>query len=449
MPPSAIRSWMTERAKTIGAFDALTRRNPLYYGVARACFDRLAAASLDERARWEAKRLEQILAVASRSAYGRAVRGGGELESWPILEKSTLREQPETLLAMPAWRTVTATTSGTTGSPVRLHRSFASIAAEQASYDRVLSLVWVGALYEARMAVLMDDVIKDPNDHRPPYWRRTNAGRRLMLSSRHISARTALAYADAIEAFAPDWMFALPPATEHLAMLLLREGRRVKIPVIVSTSEVLTPGARRVITDAFGCTVVDRYGGAERVACAYGVREEEYYFLPGYSRVELRHCLDDGPTALYEVIGTGLWNTAMPLVRYRTGDLVRLPAGLSVDDVEHVRLGGAPFLGIVGRTADYLWTPDGARLSNLGHVPTGVEHIVRLQLIQEELDRVRILVVPAKGFSLTDEARLLRNARTVMPGSMRLTVEVVDEVERTARGKTPYLIRRREPPPLV
>ena len=48
--------------------------------------------------------------------------------------------------------------------------------------------------------------------------------------------------------------------------------------------------------------------------------------FPGYSFIEFLPHSPDPDDQLWEIVGTGLWNTAMPLVRYRTGDLVRLPA---------------------------------------------------------------------------------------------------------------------------
>ena len=51
----------------------------------------------------------------------------------------------------------------------------------------------------------------------------------------------------------------------------------------------------------------------------------------------------------------------MPLVRYRTGDLMRLRAG---SDPIAVAYGVEPFLGVVGRTDDYLVAPDGGGWSH-------------------------------------------------------------------------------------
>ena len=68
-----------------------------------------------------------------------------------------------------------------------------------------------------------------------------------------------------------------------------------------------------------------------------------YRFLPGYSRVELVPFAQEGASTLYEIVGTSLWNLAMPLVRYRTGDLVSLPAAWGAAELRKSRSALRPF----------------------------------------------------------------------------------------------------------
>jgi phenylacetate-CoA ligase len=146
---------------------------------------------------------------------------------------------------------------------------------------------------------------------------------------------------------------------------------------------------------------------------------------------------------LYEIVGTTLWNRAMPLVRYRAGDYIKLPHDLTPQQIEAICLGAVSFEGILGRKDDtWLLAPDGRRLTAIDHIPRDVEHVVRMQIIQERLDYIRILVLPAPGFSDIDKEQILRNAYQKLPKSMQITIEVVDELVRTAQMKTPFVIRR-------
>jgi hypothetical protein len=68
--------------------------------------------------------------------------------------------------------------------------------------------------------------------------------------------------------------------------------------------------------------------------------------------------------------------------------------------------------------------------------------VERIQVIQESVHEVSILVVAVPGYCDEDEAHLLRNARRRLPQSMRVVVHRTKQLERTALGKTPFVIHR-------
>lgn len=158
--------------------------------------------------------------------------------------------------------------------------------------------------------------------------------------------------------------------------------------------------------------------------------------------MELIPSEEEEDAVLYEVVGTNLWNRKMPLVRYRTGDLIRLPKGLSTSQIEAICYGVEPFGGVLGRQGDYLVSPDGAHLMGIDHIPRDVEHVVRMQVIQESPYRVRILVVAAEGFNEQDRQQILHNAALKLPAEMQVEVEVVQELVRTVQNKVPFIIRK-------
>ncbi len=423
--------------------DLLLRRNPLFYPAALRLFDRLESASLEERKRFTTERLHLILQAASRTRYGRKAGAGHNLSDWPLLEKSSVRDDPLAFVLPPAWLSSPASTSGTTGLPLKLYRSFSSVAMEQASIDRLILAKGINPR-TARTAVLRGDNIKDPADRQPPFWKFVAGGRRMVMSSNHLSPRTIDAYHAALQAFAPDCLMAYPTSLESLCRLLQDAGMCLQIPLVVTSSETLTPHTRRLAQQVLGAELVDYYGQAERVAFAYSFREGEYRFLPGYALVELLPVGEEDGMVLYEIVGTNLWNLRMPLVRYRTGDLIRLPAGLSEAHRESICYGVEPFGGLLGRNGDYLVAPDGAHLMGIDHIPRDVEHVVRMQVIQDSLHRVRILVVASAGFGERDRQQILHNAALKLPAEMQVEVEVVEELVRTAQNKIPFVIRQFE-----
>lgn len=427
------------RLKRLDLSDRLLRRNPLYYGRARReleSFERLDGE--DARRQWQHRRLRRLLEAAGRSEYGRRLGSPRYLGDWPILEKEAVREHPERFLTGVSRITAPASTSGTTGTPLSLRRSLASVAFEQAVLDDLVRRAGVEPA-GCRGAVLRGDDIKDPADRQPPFWRLANGGRRLIFSSNHLDAETLDAFLDALGRYAPQVLFAYPTVLESLCTLMLERGLTLAIPLTVCGSEVLTGETCELARRALGTRVVNYYGQAERVAWADGDPESGYRFLPSYGTVELRFAESEAAGDIHDVIGTGLWNEAMPLVRYVTGDRIRIRPGSSAAAVAE---GRERFLEILGRCGDYILAPSGARLLGIDHIPRDVPHVVRAQFIQDSADSVTLLIVAAPGFDDACRQRLLDHARLKLPPSMRLRIETTNRLVRNSAGKAPLVIRQ-------
>ncbi len=426
--------------KRLDVGETLVRRNPLYFPGAARRFAWLATAPLAERRKWTARRLSRLLRIAARTPYGRRVGAGADLEGWPLLEPAMVRERPGDHMR-PGWWTIHSSTGGTTGIPLPLSRSPQSVAVEQAALDHLLRARGVDPR-RARVAVLRGDDIKEPDDLEPPFWRPVLGGRRLIFSSNHLNSKTLPAYLEALRAFAADYWWVYPTTLESLIRLGGTSNARPRVPLILSSSEVLSAWCRSAAHAAFGAQVIDYYGQAERAAFAYSLEPGAWTFLPGYAHVELiPHPAEPGE-ARYEIAGTGLWNQAMPLPRYRTGDLIRAPAPLTSAEIEETTLGVRPFCGVLGRDGDILIAPDGARLTGIDHFHRGVDHIVRVQVVQDGPARVEVRVIPTADFGDADRARLLSNVRLKVPSTMEVEIRLVDALEHTPLGKTPFVIRR-------
>jgi phenylacetate-CoA ligase len=150
----------------------------------------------------------------------------------------------------------------------------------------------------------------------------------------------------------------------------------------------------------------------------------------------------NSPYRQYEIVGTSFWNEILPLVRYRTGDLIRVPAAWGSAELEELALGIRTFEGVLGRQQEIIVCPQPVRLSGVGCIPRAVDNVIRLQLVQERLDAVRVLVLPTPEFAANDASNLLANVRARVPDDVDVTVEIVSRLERTPRGKTPLIVHR-------
>jgi phenylacetate-CoA ligase len=435
-----------DRLKRNVVGENLVRRNPFYYERSRRVVDRLEQMGFEGRRRRSREILARTLVAARRSDYGQAVGGTDELASWPLLDKELLRDRLGAFTTRREWFSAPANTGGTSGVPLKLVRSLDGVVFEQASIDRMVRGLGLDPR-RARTAVLRGDHLQDPRALLSPDGVSANGGRARIFSAHSVSAENASRLVDALERFAPQLVVAYPSALEALCRVLAQDGRRLRIPAVLVSSERFKPEAWELARDVLGSRIADYYGQSERVAFAYAFAPREYRFLPGYSHVEfVPHAtplLPDGASErLYEIVGTTFWNSLMPLVRYKTGDLIRLPASWGERELEELALGLRTFDGILGREQEVIVCPGGVRLTGLESIPQDVRHVVRIQVVQESFGKARILVVPAAGFGADDAARLLANARAKVPCDVDFTVEVAAWLERTPRGKTPLIVHR-------
>jgi phenylacetate-CoA ligase len=424
----------------------LVRRNPFYYDRYRRLLDRLEGLDFQGRQSWSRAQLARTLASAKRTDYGGIVRGGDDVSSWPLLDKELLRNRTRAFTTGTEWFSAPANTGGSSGVPLKLVRSLDGIVFEQACIDRMV--VQLGQHPRtARTAILRGDNLSDPRTLLEPEGVGANGGRSRIFCARSVSEQNVERLAASLEQFAPRMLCIYPSALEALCRLVQARGRSLRIPAVLTSSEVLKPEAWHLAEQVLGCRLVDYYGQAERVAFAYAFAPREYRFLPGYSHVEFlpyqaKLLPSGGRERLYEIVGTTFWNNLMPLVRYRTGDIIRVPADWGTHELQELALGLRSFRGILGREQEVIACPEGIRLTGLESIPHDVEHVLRVQVVQETFDSARIRVVPAPGFSEADGARLIENVRAKVPAEMQLTLEPVDWLERTPRGKTPLIVHR-------
>jgi phenylacetate-CoA ligase len=435
-----------DRLKRHVVGESFVRRNPFYYERSRRLLDRLESLDLEGRLEWSREQLARTLAAAQRTDYGGIVRGGDDITSWPLLDKELLRNRQRAFITGNDWFAAPAITGGTSGVPLKLTRSLDGIVFEQACIDRLVTQLGLQPR-SVPTAVLRGDNLQDPRTLIQPDGVSANGGRSRIFCARAVSPKNIDRIADSLERFAPQLLAAYPSALESLCRLLQERGRTLKVKGVLTSSEVLKPEAWTLVQETLGCRIADYYGQSERVAFAYAFRPREYRFLPGYAHVEFvrydsKVLPAGGQERLYEIVGTTFWNNLMPLVRYRTGDLIRLPADWGMRELQELALGLRSFRGILGREQEVLACPTGIRLTGLESIPYDVEHVLRIQVVQESLRSARIRVVPAAGFCAQDAERLLENARAKVPPEMQLEVEVAQYLERTPRGKTPLIVHR-------
>lgn len=393
-------------------------------------------------ARDESPYWRNVLAHAGLDAPEQVVLN--DLVRLPLLDKETvIREQAQLQSARVASeglrrQVVWVQTSGTTGKALRLAVTTNAMAREYAFRD--LHRSWGGIARGDRAAILMSFPIVPVRQTEPPYWRRNRAQNQLILSSPHISTQTMPAYLDALAEFSPEMIQGFPSGIYLLALGCLdRDDSRIRPRAVYTGSESLLPRQRSVIEAAFGCNVFDWYGTTELagniVECEMGRR----HVKPDHSIVEF--LTEDGrpaaPGETAEIVCTAFGNPATPLIRYRTGDLAVVGAG----ECECGRPGQLVD-AIVGRTNDFIITPDGrhVRVSSdaFRHLPS----IVEAQMVQSEPSSMTVRYVPRASFQRDDLRFIEQTIRSYTGNDIRMRFEAVDRVPRGPGGKYRYIVSK-------
>ncbi len=299
--------------------ESFVRRNPFYYERSRRLLDRLESLDFEGRHAWSRDQLARTLSAAQRTDYGGIVRGGDELGSWPLLDKELLRNRLRVFTTGSDWFAAPAITGGTSGVPLKLTRSLDGIVFEQACIDRLVMHLGQHPR-TTRTAILRGDNLQDPRTLILPDGVSANGGRSRILCARAVSPKNIDRIVVSFEKFVPQLLCAYPSALETLCRLLQEHGLSLRVPAVLTSSEVLKPEAWALAQEVLGCRIADYYGQAERVAFAYAYAPREYRFLPGYSHVEFvphdsKLLPANGSERLYEIVGTTFWNDLMPLVR--------------------------------------------------------------------------------------------------------------------------------------
>jgi len=371
----------------------------------------------------------------------------------PLLTKETVRREfPAGLVSedgrtrgRPRRRPQVFETSGTTGYPLRVYRDPALRSQDHA--ERLFLDGWAGLRPGDQTVHLRPSVFVSRRVY--PLWSLFGGGHHLPLAL--VAERDAAGIAAFLERWRPDALSGVTAVLTQAAQTLRQSGRVHRVKAITIEGETLDAGICRILTEAFGAPIHDRYGAREfgvwmAQSCPQRVAAGE----PPYRNLHvaawrfLVEAVDDAgrpvePGRESRLVITDLANRLMPFIRYDLGDI----GALAPEPCPCGR--GLPLLATLsGRQTEVLILPSG-----LG-VPAAFLHMLledrtslflEYQFIQTSTDRLEIAVVPAPGagFGPADAAELERRFRDYLKEPVEVAVRVVDAIPLTPAGKRPLL----------
>jgi len=421
---------------------------PLRYG--RAYSE--AVSLLDAGERWDLEKLvayqEHMLRRLVRHCYANVpyyrkvfadssltpddISTIGDLEKLPFLTKAIVRKHKKDLLAtnFSSLRTQPDSTSGSTGAPLDFYVDNATRAIEVALAFRHLR--WLDYEDGDRIAEIKEDCFADPDR----VCRYFPGSKHLRFSFFRIDDSRLEKTALALEEFKPMFIKAFPSSLFVLSSWMERHRKTIAPPkYVITSSETLYPSTKDLAEKVFKAPVIDWYGQNEKVATAFQCdKARGYHIQMEQAIVELI----PSKTGAYEIVGTALHAFGMPFIRYRTGDTgVREDQPCPCGRVHPV------LSELMGREGEFIITPEKQIVTPtaMDYAIYHLEEIKESQIIQEDINTLRIKVVPWEIISESTKGRLLHEIRGYLgsPG-MNLVWEEVAEIPRTSRRKKPFVI---------
>lgn len=351
-----------------------------------------------------------------------------DLQQIPFLTKEEMLAHEEELISDEFNKNdlIYITTSGTTGIPAGFY-------VEKDSHMRDWAYMYYafkefGLTPKSKKLVLRGKVFREQKKGKKYQWDAFK--RELSVNIFSMNDECLEEYCYAIEKYKPDFAYGYISAMYVLCKYIKRRGGINHVfKGFISISENIVDEQRYFIENILNIPVLTFYGMSERVIWATErYCDKKYVVAPLYGVVEL---VDKNGNVISnynetgELVGTGLLNFGMPLIRYKTGDISSWHDEGVLNNIE-------------GRwNYDQLVANDGSLISMtaLNMHSEVFKNVIRYQMYQTIPGEVTIRVVPSKNYSIMDRTNILRQFQMKTGKSIKYKCEEVSSIQPNKNGK--------------
>lgn len=401
---------------------------------------------------WQFRQIEALIAHCERSIpFWRdrlrkaGLRAGQRLtpQLWsrlPILTRNEVQDAGEDLrpeqLPDGHGQVFEASTSGSTGIPLRLVRS----ELDWVYWDSInlRQTLWQGVDLSAKCAIVRNVRVSPqpvPEPERHPDW---GAAFAAFTTGQYILVDIRLPVGQIVDCLVreqPALLSTFPSTAGLIARHCREHGIRIPgLKSIIVYGEVLTEETRLACRDALGIEVADAYSAEEAgfmaVQCPL---HPHLHVMSEYARVEI---LDEqgvacAPGQVGRVVVTPLHNFANPLLRYHVGDYAEVGSPCDCGRT-------LPVLSrILGRARDRVRLPDGTERTPFFGAPQlyKVPAVVQNQLAQVGKDTMEYRLVVRRPLTEDEEASLVQAVQRGLGYPFNVRFRYIDAIARSPSGK--------------
>lgn len=336
-----------------------------------------------------------------------------QLKMIPVLTREQIAQNLESLSADDVTDYYSATTGGSTGSPLKVYLDRDSIYKEKAFIYHFWSKY--GYDYKSsKLASFRGTDFAGKNFKSNPLYNE------IQVNPCNININTIKEYCKKIEKFGAEFLHGFPSAIYSFCRFAEEAGINLKgkFKAVFFISENIYDFWRDYIEKTLECITVAFYGHSERAVFAEENSMRGYSFNDFYGYWEVN---EKG-----NIICTGFINQKTLLIRYELDDTAEK---------------NADRYKIVGHRDGILYG-DGNSIISLAAMEVHsaiLDKVVSYQFIQKEKGKVTVLVVPVLQLSETDVKELYQLFQTKAGDTIRINIEVGERPRLTQRGKFKFL----------
>lgn len=363
-----------------------------------------------------------------------------DLKNLPILTKEIIKDNHEDFIAenYKKKKLIKYPTGGSTGSPLILYTTNQEIQYNFGLYEaRVKELF--GVKTGDKLATFLGRHIISNEVSPPPFWRKNYFLNQTLYSIYHMSNKNLPLYIKSLRELSPKVIIGYVTPIYSLAKyMILNNIEPIKVGAIMTSSETLHDWQREYIEKAFQCKVCNSYSQAEGVAFISECPEGNLHVQPEFGVCEF---ISIEGSNLHEIVGTTLFNYAMPLIRYKTNDVVELNENIKCKC-------GQPFYPIVkkiiGRTDSVIVKKDGrvVNSASLSLIFKNFKKIKECQIIQKDYKTLDVDLVLEDVFDDKEKEKFIGDLKEKVGQEFQINISYVNEIPKTIAGKHRLIINK-------
>lgn len=355
-----------------------------------------------------------------------------DLKKFPILTKDDVRANWKTMVSSNINKNelVSGQTSGSTGTPLNFYWTTYSIPYYWALYTRYINRFTDQSNLNLNMSV---KPIVPVGTSKPPYWRFIKPLNQFRINMQQLSDDKIPDIVNFLNETPIVYYVGYCSIFSTLSEKIKETGLEISSPPsdIFVGSEKLYDNQKAIIEDVFkGSRIHEMYSLSEQTVFASHCEENNYHEDFEIGHMELTDSYS-GPDGLVgDILATNYVNYGMPFIRYFTGDTALLSEkkckcgkkSQVVDD-------------ILGRTEDYLYTPEGSKIHTFSYVVKGLDSVKECQVYQKSIDEITVRIVRRDNYDINSEKQIINNVRTYLSKSIKIKFEYLNELPHRKSGK--------------